>query len=110
MVAIPDNTLQRSSVYINRVKRERRERRQELVGQYYIIILCVTFFFSTPPKNNKMSVPREELLFLVQQNGGDFSKVRKFFDEFVQGNSLFLSLSLSLWFLLSLFIKLISSR
>ena len=45
MVAIPDNTLQRSSVYINRVKRERRERRQELVGQYYIIILCVTFFF-----------------------------------------------------------------
>jgi hypothetical protein len=48
----PDNTLQRSSVYINRVKRERRERRQELVGQYYIIILCVTFFPSTPPKNN----------------------------------------------------------
>ena len=36
-----------------------------------------------------MSVPREELLFLVQQNGGDFSKVRKFFDEF----SLSLSLS-----------------
>ena len=52
MVLIPDNTLQRSSVYINRVKRERRERRQKLVGQYYIIILCVTFFSSHPPKNN----------------------------------------------------------
>ena len=40
-----------------------------------------------------MSVPREELVFLsflVQQNGGDFSKVRKF----VQGDSLSLSLSL----------------
>ena len=40
-----------------------------------------------------MSVPREELFFLsflVQQNGGDFSKVRKF----VQGDSLSLSLSL----------------
>ena len=40
-----------------------------------------------------MSVPREELFFLsflVQQNGGDFSKVRKF----VQGDSLSLALSL----------------
>ena len=40
-----------------------------------------------------MSVPREELFFLsflVQQNGGDFSKVRKF----VQGDSLSLSLPL----------------
>jgi len=44
-----------------------------------------------------MSVPREELLFLVQQNGGDFSKVRKFFDEF----SLSLSLSLSLVFVVA---------
>jgi len=43
-----------------------------------------------------MSVPRGELFFLsflVQQNAGDFSKVRKFFDEFVRG---ILSLSLSL--------------
>ena len=51
-----------------------------------------------------MSFPREELFFLsflVQQNGGDFSKVRKFFDEFVQGNSLFLSLSLSLVFVVA---------
>ena len=46
----PDKYWQSCSVYINRVKRERRERRQELVGQYYIIILCVTFFPSTPPK------------------------------------------------------------
>jgi len=41
----PDKYWQSFSVYINRVKRERRERRQELLGQYYIIILCVTFFF-----------------------------------------------------------------
>ena len=47
-----------------------------------------------------MSVPREELLFLVQQNGGDFSKVRKI----RSGNSLFslsLSLSLSLVFVVA---------
>ena len=31
----PDKYWQRFSVYINRVKRERRERRQKLVGQYY---------------------------------------------------------------------------
>ena len=37
---------------------------------------------------------------MVQQTG-DFSKVRKFFDEFVQGNSLFLSLSLSLVFVVA---------
>lgn len=35
----PDKYWQSCSVYINRVKRERRERRQDLVGQYYIIIL-----------------------------------------------------------------------
>ena len=54
----------------------------------------MTFFFLQ--KISKMSVPRGELFFLsflVQQNAGDFSKVRKFFDEFVRG---ILSLSLSL--------------
>tara|TARA_B110000444_G_C18811102_1_gene582608 strand:- start:199 stop:369 length:171 start_codon:yes stop_codon:yes gene_type:complete len=48
----PDNTLQRSSVYINRVKRERRERRQKLVGQYYYYFVMDIFFSFNPPKNN----------------------------------------------------------